>query len=262
MTGYTTIHLHNVPAGREDDYAAWFDGKHSDDLARLRGFRQADRYEVAAEQIFVDIPQPWRFLSIYQFDLEHPEIDVPALGPLLGEARDAGLIDDTTESERIYSYRMFKDWYWSANRQPDKPHSGVFVIFANFVPGMEAEYHEWYENVHIPEVADVPGFIGMRRGRLAETQIEPRRYCPGSDLVLCAHQTDDLKFTIADFSARARGVSPSGIAMAPRSVAGSVARTVHFYKRISGGEQWTGGIAYAGDLAVYPPEFRNSFGVA
>ena len=32
-----------------------------------------------------------------------------------------------------------------------------------------------------------------------------------------ANQTDDLLFTIRDFSARARGVSPSGIAMEPRS---------------------------------------------
>lgn len=257
MNGYTTIHCHNVPAGREAEYAAWFDGKHREDLARLRGFEAADRYEIAEEQIFVDIPQPWRFLSVYQFRLDNPEIDLPALGPLLAEARDAGLIDDSTETERIHSYRMFQDWYWGGNRQAGKPHSGVFIIFANFVAGMEREYHDWYERVHIPEVSDVPGFVGMRRGRLSEVQIEPRRYCPGSDLVMCQQQTDDLKFTIQDFSARARGVSPSGIAMEPRSAAGSVARTVHFFKRISGGEQWADGIAYTGDLSVYPADFRE-----
>ncbi len=26
MALYTTLHLHNVPAGREADYASWFDG--------------------------------------------------------------------------------------------------------------------------------------------------------------------------------------------------------------------------------------------
>ncbi|HYD05964.1 MAG TPA: hypothetical protein VEC60_09565 [Reyranella sp.] len=258
MTGYTTIHLHNVPDGLEPDYAAWFDGKHRGDLERLRGFEAADRYEVAPEQIFPDIPQPWRFLSVYQFAFDRPEIDLPALGPLLAEARDAGLIDDSTETERIHSYRMFKDWYWSANRQADKPHSGVFIIFANFVAGMEQEYHDWYDRVHIPEVSDVPGFIGMRRGRLSEVQIEPKRYCPGSDLVMCQQQTDDLRFTIMDFSARARGVSPSGIAMEPRSASGSIARTVHFFKRISGKSQWTDGIAYTGDLSAYPADFRET----
>ena len=93
MSLYTTIQLHNVAAGREDDYARWFDGAHQQDLARLRGFRSADRYEVTPQQIMPDIPQPWRFLSVYEFDYAAPEIDLPALAPLLADARDAGLKD-------------------------------------------------------------------------------------------------------------------------------------------------------------------------
>lgn len=257
MALYTTIHLHNVPEGREDGYAAWFDGKHLDDLARLRGFKGADRFEVTPEQIMPDIPQPWQFMSVYEFDYPVPEIDLPALGPLLAEARDAGLIDDGTESERIYSYAMYSDWVFSPNHVPGKPLSSVFVILANFVAGREAEYHTWYNDVHMPEVSRVPGFVGMKRGRLSPLQVEPRRYCPGSDLVFCAHQTDDLLFTIRDFSARAGGRSPSGIAMAPRSASGSTARTVHFFRKISGTDFWDGGIAYDGDLSVYPRDFAR-----
>ena len=37
------------------------------------------------QQIMPDIPQPWRFLSVYDFDLPAPEIDIPALGPLIAE---------------------------------------------------------------------------------------------------------------------------------------------------------------------------------
>lgn len=252
MALYTTIHLHNVPAGREPEYAAWFEGKHREDLARLRGFRGADRFEVTPEQIMPDIPQPWRFMSVYEFDYPAPEIDLPALGPLLAEARDAGLVDDSTETERIYSYAMYSDWVSSPNHQKDQPFSGVSIILANFVAGREAEYHKWYDEVHAPEVTRVPGKVAMKRGRLSPLQIEPRRYCPGSDLVLCAQQTDDLMFTVMDFSARARGVSPSGIAFQPRSSAGSFARTVHYFRKISGPEFWPGGIAYDGDLSVYP----------
>ena len=29
MALYTTLHLHNVTAGREAEYAAWFEGEHS-----------------------------------------------------------------------------------------------------------------------------------------------------------------------------------------------------------------------------------------
>jgi hypothetical protein len=102
---YTTIHLHNVPAGREPDYAAWFDGHQRNGLAGLRGFKAADRYELAPQQIMADIPQPWRFLSVYDFDLPDPSIDLPALGPVVAEARDAGMIKDD-DTERLYSYRL------------------------------------------------------------------------------------------------------------------------------------------------------------
>jgi hypothetical protein len=256
MALYTTLHLHNVPAGAESAAATWFDGEHRADLARLRGFRSADRFEVTPEQIMPDIPQPWRYMSVYDFDYASPEIDLPALGPLLAGARDAGLIDDGNESERIHSYKLYSDWRPSANHRANRPLSGISIILANFVAGMEAEYHQWYDDVHMPEVSAVPGHVAMRRGRLSAEQIEPKRYCPGSDVVMCAQQTDDLLFTVKDFSARARGVSPSGIAMAPRSKAGSFARTVHFFRKVSGTDQWDGGIAYDGDLSVYPPNFR------
>lgn len=248
----TTIHLHNVHAGKEDDYASWFDGPHRAALSGLRGFVSADRFEVTPEQIMPDIPQPWRFMSVYDFDLPDLAIDLPALGPLIAEARDAGLIDDTTETERIYSYAMYSDWVSSPNHQHDQPLSGVSIILANFVPGREAEYQKWYNEVHGPEVSNVPGHVAMKRGRLAPVQIAPKRYCPGDQLVLCAQQTDDLLFTIRDFSARAGGRSPSGIAMQPRSSSGSVARTVHYFRKISGQSFWKGGVAYGGDLSVYP----------
>jgi hypothetical protein len=40
--------------------------------------------------------------------------------------------------------------------------------------------------------------------------------------------------------------------MAPRSDSGSFARTVHYFRKISGAIFWPGGVAYAGDLSVYP----------
>jgi hypothetical protein len=251
MALYTTLHLHNVPAGREAEYATWFDGPHRETVRQLRGFLTADRYEVTPQQIMPDIPQPWRFLSVYDFELSSPEIDIPALGPLIAAARDAGVIADD-ETERLYTYRLFSDWKGSPNWRRDQPLSGVSIILANYIPGRYAEYQQWYEEVHSIEVINVPGHVAMRRGELAPIQIEPRRYCPGDQLVLCAQQTDDLLFTLKDFSARARGASPSGVAMQPRSTAASTARTVHYFRKCSGAKFWNGGIAYAGDLSVYP----------
>ncbi len=257
MTHYTTIHLHNVTEGREADYALWFDGTHRADLALLGGFKRADRYEVTPEQIMPDIAQPWRFLSLYEFDFAAPEIELPALGPLLAGPRDKGWINDTGEVERVLSYAMYSDWVSSTNHQKDKPFSSLNLLLANFTPGREAEYQKWYDEVHGPEVTCVPGKVAMKRGKLSSLQIEPRRFTYGGEIILCAHQTDDLMFTVRDFSARAGGRSPSGIAMEPRSTSGSFARTVHYFKKISGTEFWPGGIAYDGDLSVYPPDFAR-----
>lgn len=250
MDLYTTLHLHNVPAGQETGYASWFDGEHQTELGRLRGFQSAERYEVTPEQIMPDILQPWRYLSVYDFETSTPAIDIPALGPLLANARDQGLIANDT-AERLYSYKLLGDWKRSPNYQADQALSGVSIILGNYVAGHYKEYQQWYENVHSVEVINVPGHVAMKRGERCEAQAEPRHYCPGDQLVLCAQQTDDLMFTLRDFSARARGVSPSGIAMEPRSNTGSFARTVHYFKKISGDKFWPGGIAYGGDLSVY-----------
>jgi hypothetical protein len=252
MSHYVTIQLHNVPAGKETDFATWFDGPHREALARLRGFRTADRYELTAEQVMPDIAQPWRYASVYDFDYATPEIDLPALGPLLAEARDAGLIDDSGENERVLSYAMYSDWKFSANHRADQPFSGVSILLGNYTPGREAEYQTWYNEVHAPEVTGTPGKVAMKRGKLSPIQIEPRRFTYGGELVFCAQQTDDLGFTVNDFAERARGISPSGVAYQPRSKAGSFARTVHYFRKISGTQFWPGGIAYAGDLSVYP----------
>lgn len=251
MALYTTVHLHNVPADKQDAYAVWFDGRHREALGGLRGLRMADRFEVTKDQISgPDAPQPWRYMSVYEFDLPDPAIDIPALGPLIADARDAGMIDD--ETERLYTYRLFGDWKGSPNWERDKPLSGISIILGNYTVGRYREYQEWYENVHSVEVANVPGHVAMIRGELSPIQIEPRRYCPGDQLVMTAQQTDDLAFTVTDFAARALGHSPSGIAMKPRSSAGSLARTVHYFRKISGTEFWPGGIAYGGDWSAYP----------
>jgi len=251
MSLHTTVHLHNVSQGREPEYARWFEGAHRKGLSGLRGFRAADRYELADAQIMPDIRQPWRFLSVYDFDVTGPAIDIPALGSLIAEARSAGLIVED-ETERLYTYRMYSDWRFSENWRRDEPFSGINIILANYVPGCREEYQRYYDEVHAGEVTGVPGNVGMRRGEYASVQVEPRHFCPAEQLIMGAQQTDDLLFTIRDFSARFGGRSPSGIAMGPRSASASVARTVHYFQKISGENFWRTGIAYAGDLSVYP----------
>ena len=254
MALYLTIHLHNVPGGREPGYQAWFDGPHQQALGQLRAFRRADRYELADAQVMADIVQPWRFCSLYDFETDAPALDVPSLGPLLSQARDTGLIF-ADETERLFTFELYSDWVGGPNWRRDEPLSGISILIGNYIAGRYDEYMRWYDEVHCPEVIHVPGHVAMRRGKLSPHQVEPRNYCPGDQLVCTAAQTDNLHFTVRDFALRASGQSPSGVSFAPRSKAGSSARTVHYFNKISGARSWRGGIAYAGDLTVYPEDY-------
>ncbi len=229
MTDFVTLHLFNVPAGQDDALMRHVASDHMTRVRSLRGFTRADMYRCAPVQLQVEARQPWAYAIVYEWSLETPAIDLPALAPILADQRDAGLVAGD-DAERIYSYGMYRPWKYSANLAPG-PLTHLMVLLANFVPGHEAEYHDWYETVHSVEVSESPGYVGMRRGRLSDVQVPPVRFCPGSELILGGIQTNDLSGTLREFYDRAVGQSPSGIAWAPRSSAGSLARTVHIFER-------------------------------
>ncbi len=39
----------------------------------------------------------------------------------------------------------------------------VLMVMSNPVEGREDEYNDWYDNVHLGEVLQVPGFVAARR---------------------------------------------------------------------------------------------------
>ncbi|AXQ30688.1 hypothetical protein D0B54_19255 [Solimonas sp. K1W22B-7] len=46
------------------------------------------------------------------------------------------------------------------------------VVMSNPVEGREAEYNDWYQNVHLAEVVALPGFRSAQRFRLARSLTE------------------------------------------------------------------------------------------
>ncbi len=43
----------------------------------------------------------------------------------------------------------------------------TLIVFTSPVAGREAEYNDWYDNVHLPEFLALPGVVSGRRLRLA-----------------------------------------------------------------------------------------------
>jgi hypothetical protein len=56
---------------------------------------------------------------------------------------------------------------------PAGKHRYVYLVFANPIPGREAEFNEWYSNVHMGDLVQLPGWIGAQRFRLITT-VQPQ----------------------------------------------------------------------------------------
>ena len=66
----------------------------------------------------------------------------------------------------------------------------VFVVFTEPVEGRDAEYNEWYSDVHIPDVLKLDGIVAARRYKLAP--MDPPQEGHPLYLALYEIETDDL----------------------------------------------------------------------
>lgn len=53
----------------------------------------------------------------------------------------------------------------------------TFLAFARATPGREADFDRWYDDVHLPEVLEVPGIVHGQKFRLGPDQM-PAAYTP------------------------------------------------------------------------------------
>jgi hypothetical protein len=81
---------------------------------------------------------------------------------------------------------------------------GVFVVRTRPTDWHDEDFNRWYDEVHVPEVLLVPGFVSARRFRSAD----------GDYLAVYELEADDLDAVIADFRAQER-TPPVGMQMDP-----------------------------------------------
>lgn len=79
----------------------------------------------------------------------------------------------------------------------------LFLAFTNPTEGQEEEFNRWYDEQHIPDVIDVPGFISARRFRLDDTQY-PLNTVPNRHRYLALYEieTDDVGKTLDELRGR------------------------------------------------------------
>jgi hypothetical protein len=74
-----------------------------------------------------------------------------------------------------------------------------FLVLTNPNPGREHEYNRWYDEIHLGDVVDVPGFVAAQRFRIEDAEsFSGYRYLSIYDI-----ESDDPKATFAALTARA-----------------------------------------------------------
>jgi len=68
-----------------------------------------------------------------------------------------------------------------------------YLVYSNPVEGMEEEYNQWYNNVHLKEVLQIEGFIAAQRFELTSAQlVEEQEY---KYLAMYEIDSDDVEGT-------------------------------------------------------------------
>ena len=79
-----------------------------------------------------------------------------------------------------------------------------YTVYSNPMPGKDAEFNDWYTNVHLAEVLQIDGFISAQRFQLAELQVindQPYRY-----MVMYEIENDNIEQTVQNMMAAAGGL--------------------------------------------------------
>jgi len=73
----------------------------------------------------------------------------------------------------------------------------TLVVYTNpSDPVREQEYNSWYDEVHLPEVLALEGFVAATRFRLADAGIEAGAQVPHRYLALYEVESEDLQTTL------------------------------------------------------------------
>jgi hypothetical protein len=78
----------------------------------------------------------------------------------------------------------------------------TFLALTNPVAGKEDEFNQWYDQHHVPDVVNVPGFISGQRFKLADAQFGGEASKAYKYLAVYEIETDDIAATLKELRAR------------------------------------------------------------
>lgn len=137
----------------EEAFSDWWSQEHVPEYAARTGFISGKRLRATSEPGQPSAAEH-RYLAVYEVDTVATFNDALAAGPPWGPWH-ADINHLVRDWERTY-YRVLS--VHEVDADPGRYWSIVKLDFVDPSPSREAEFNDWYTNIHIPEVSFHPGF--------------------------------------------------------------------------------------------------------
>ena len=148
----------------EDEFHDWYDREHIPERLRVPGFINAERW--------IGEENPKIHVATYDLD-SIAVLDTPPYRAVGGENQTAWTRRVTGMSRRIM--RFVGEQLIPGDQAAKSGAGALLVASMNVEPAAEAEFNEWYNAEHLPQLGAVPGVLSARRFRATDTESE-RRY--------------------------------------------------------------------------------------
>lgn len=151
-------------SAHEDEFHDWYDLEHVPERLRVPGFLNAERW--------IDEQNPKIHVATY--DLETIGVlETPAYRAVGGNNQSVWTKRVTTMCGRIM---RFVGEQVRPGDETAPPEAGALLVASMTPePNAVAEFNDWYDNEHLPQLQSVPGVLGGRRFRASDTGSE-RQY--------------------------------------------------------------------------------------
>jgi 3-oxoadipate enol-lactonase len=138
----------------ETAYHEWYDDEHLPARLKVPGISSALRFKNTEAK---------QWLGLY--DLDSPAV-LESKEYLA--ARAAASDNELALAPHLNMDRRLYKQIYMVGRNPTEPPKTVLVVEMTPYPSHEKEFHHYYETFHIPQMADIPGWVRSRRYELIE----------------------------------------------------------------------------------------------
>ena len=173
---------------QEDDWNDWYNTMHVEDACSLGLVANPTRYRNVGPHLNVNLGAA-RYLAIYETDIEDlegvKEQQVQGHNDVIRRGRMHPAMDTTLAT----MYRRIGPEFRSSTQRRDVRGLKLIMTECND-PTKEQEFHDWYNNVHIPDILETGLFHTAYRFENATPTQTPKMPRAGGSRFLTLYETD------------------------------------------------------------------------